>query len=43
VVYDGVLVSDWGAVSDRVDRGRRVLDLTMPVPDAAGDGSLPRR
>jgi beta-glucosidase len=38
--YEGVLVSDWGAVVDRVEAVRAGLDLTMPGPDDAGDQSL---
>ncbi|MFI5910722.1 glycoside hydrolase family 3 C-terminal domain-containing protein [Dactylosporangium sp. NPDC051541] len=38
--YDGVLVSDWGAVVDRVEAVRAGLDLTMPGPDDAGDRAL---
>ena len=38
--YDGVLVSDWSAVSDRVAAVAAGLDLTMPGPDDAGDRDL---
>ncbi|MEU7867693.1 glycoside hydrolase family 3 C-terminal domain-containing protein [Dactylosporangium sp. NPDC049140] len=38
--YEGVLVSDWGAVVDRVEAVRAGLDLTMPGPDDAGDRAL---
>jgi beta-glucosidase len=38
--YDGVLVSDWGAVADRVAAVAAGLDLTMPGPDDAGDREL---
>ena len=38
--YEGVVVSDWGAVVDRVAAVRAGLDLTMPGPDAAGDEAL---
>ncbi|HEX7160806.1 MAG TPA: glycoside hydrolase family 3 C-terminal domain-containing protein [Trebonia sp.] len=38
--YDGVVVSDWGAVADRVAAVAAGLDLTMPGPDAAGDNEL---
>lgn len=38
--YDGVVVSDWGAVVDRVAAVRAGLDLTMPGPDPAGDQAL---
>lgn len=35
--FEGAVVSDWGAVVDRVDSIAAGLDLTMPGPDAAGD------
>ena len=35
--YEGVVVSDWGAVADRVAAVAAGLDLTMPGPDDAGD------
>jgi beta-glucosidase len=38
--YEGVLVSDWGAVADRVAAVAAGLDLTMPGPDEAGDRDL---
>src|SRR6201986_4242106 len=38
--YEGVVVSDWGAVADRVAAVAAGLDLTMPGPDDAGDGEL---
>ncbi|MFI5891862.1 glycoside hydrolase family 3 C-terminal domain-containing protein [Actinoplanes sp. NPDC051513] len=38
--FRGVVVSDWGAVVDRVEAVRAGLDLTMPGPDAAGDQAL---
>jgi beta-glucosidase len=38
--YDGVVVSDWGAVADRVAAVAAGLDLTMPGPDNAGDNEL---
>ncbi|MEV6932776.1 glycoside hydrolase family 3 C-terminal domain-containing protein [Dactylosporangium sp. NPDC051485] len=38
--YEGVLVSDWGAVVDRVEAVRAGLDLTMPGPDEPGDRAL---
>jgi beta-glucosidase len=38
--FDGVLVSDWGAVADRVAAVAAGLDLTMPGPDDAGDCDL---
>jgi beta-glucosidase len=38
--YEGVLVSDWGAVADRVAAVAAGLDLTMPGPDNAGDREL---
>jgi beta-glucosidase len=38
--FRGVVVSDWGAVVDRVEAVRAGLDLTMPGPDDAGDRAL---
>jgi beta-glucosidase len=38
--YDGVVVSDWGAVADRVAVVAAGLDLTMPGPDDLGDAEL---
>jgi beta-glucosidase len=38
--FDGVVVSDWGAVSDRCAAVAAGLDLTMPGPDDAGDREL---
>jgi beta-glucosidase len=38
--YEGVLVSDWGAVADRVAAVAAGLDLTMPGPDDTGDREL---
>ncbi len=38
--YQGVVVSDWGAVADRVAAVAAGLDLTMPGPDDAGDAEL---
>ena len=38
--YAGVVVSDWGAVSDRRAAVAAGLDLTMPGPDDAGDQEL---
>ncbi|WP_250034945.1 glycoside hydrolase family 3 C-terminal domain-containing protein [Paractinoplanes maris] len=38
--FEGVVVSDWGAVVDRVAALAAGLDLTMPGPDAAGDAEL---
>lgn len=38
--FRGVVVSDWGAVVDRVEAVRAGLDLTMPGPDPAGDRAL---
>ena len=38
--YEGVVVSDWGAVSDRVAAVAAGLDLTMPGPDDLGDAEL---
>ncbi|MFF8034587.1 glycoside hydrolase family 3 C-terminal domain-containing protein [Streptomyces sp. NPDC016626] len=48
--FDGVVVSDWGAVRDTVNTGRAALDLAMPGPDgpwgealadAVADGTVP--
>lgn len=48
--FDGVVVSDWGAVRDTVRTGRAALDLAMPGPDgpwgealarAVADGGVP--
>ncbi|WP_435880504.1 glycoside hydrolase family 3 C-terminal domain-containing protein [Streptomyces flaveolus] len=48
--FDGVVVSDWGAVRDTVDTACAALDLAMPGPDgpwgealarAVADGSVP--
>jgi len=41
--YDGVVVSDWGAVSDRTAAVAAGLDLTMPGPADAGDRELVER
>jgi len=38
--FEGVLVSDWGAVADRVAAVAAGLDLTMPGPDDTGDEEL---
>jgi beta-glucosidase len=38
--FAGVVVSDWGAVVDRVAAVAAGLDLTMPGPDEAGDTAL---
>ncbi|HEY6495936.1 MAG TPA: glycoside hydrolase family 3 C-terminal domain-containing protein, partial [Trebonia sp.] len=38
--YEGVVVSDWGAVADRVAAVTAGLDLTMPGPDDTGDRDL---
>jgi beta-glucosidase len=38
--FEGLVVSDWGAVVDRVRSVAAGLDLTMPGPDAAGDQAL---
>ena len=40
--FEGMVVSDWGAVVDRVASVRAGLDLTMPGPDDAGDRALVR-
>jgi beta-glucosidase len=41
--YDGVVVSDWGAVSDRTASVAAGLDLTMPGPAGPGDRELVER
>jgi beta-glucosidase len=38
--FEGVVVSDWGAVADRVAAVAAGLDLTMPGPDDGGDREL---
>ena len=38
--FDGVVVSDWGAVVDRVASVAAGLDLQMPGGDAAADGEV---
>jgi beta-glucosidase len=38
--FEGLVVSDWGAVVDRVAAVAAGLDLTMPGPDASGDRAL---
>ena len=38
--YEGLVVSDWGAVTDRVAAVAAGLDLTMPGPADAGDSEL---
>jgi beta-glucosidase len=38
--YEGVVVSDWGAVADRCAAVAAGLDLTMPGPHDAGDREL---
>ncbi|MEU4623000.1 glycoside hydrolase family 3 C-terminal domain-containing protein [Actinoplanes sp. NPDC023801] len=38
--FEGLVVSDWGAVVDRVKAVAAGLDLTMPGPDADGDRAL---
>jgi beta-glucosidase len=38
--FEGLVVSDWGAVVDRVAAIAAGLDLTMPGPDAGGDRAL---
>ncbi|GAA1363821.1 glycoside hydrolase family 3 C-terminal domain-containing protein [Catellatospora chokoriensis] len=40
--FAGLVVSDWGAVVDRVAAVRAGLDLTMPGPDDTGDEALVR-
>ena len=41
--FDGVVVSDWGAVSDRTAAVAAGLDLTMPGPAGPGDRELVER
>ena len=38
--FEGLVVSDWGAVIDRVASVRAGLDLSMPGPGDAGDRAL---
>ncbi|GLY07410.1 MULTISPECIES: glycoside hydrolase family 3 C-terminal domain-containing protein [Actinoplanes] len=38
--FEGLVVSDWGAVVDRVRAIAAGLDLTMPGPDESGDRQL---
>jgi beta-glucosidase len=38
--FDGVVVSDWGAVADRAAAVAAGLDLTMPFPGPASDAEL---
>ncbi|GIF20007.1 beta-glucosidase [Actinoplanes tereljensis] len=38
--FEGLVMSDWGAVVDRVEAIRAGLDLTMPGPDDGGDQAL---
>jgi beta-glucosidase len=38
--YEGLVMSDWGAVADRVAAVAAGLDLTMPGPDDSGDKAL---
>jgi len=38
--FDGVVMSDWGAVADRCAAVAAGLDLTMPGPDDGGDREL---
>ncbi|GIM96800.1 glycoside hydrolase family 3 C-terminal domain-containing protein [Paractinoplanes toevensis] len=38
--FQGLVMSDWGAVVDRVEAVRAGLDLTMPGPDDGGDQAL---
>ncbi|MEU5346555.1 glycoside hydrolase family 3 C-terminal domain-containing protein [Streptomyces sp. NPDC020766] len=40
--FEGVVVSDWGAVGDRVAALAAGLDLQMPGPDAANDAAIVR-
>jgi beta-glucosidase len=38
--FDGAVISDWGAVADRVAAVTAGCDLTMPAPGAASDAEL---
>lgn len=38
--FDGVVLSDWGAVNDRVESLRAGLDLEMPSSHGAHDGTV---
>ncbi len=38
--FDGIVVSDWGAVSDRVDDVRAGMDLEMPSTNADSDNEV---
>nr|WP_308401153.1 glycoside hydrolase family 3 C-terminal domain-containing protein [Streptomyces sp. AC512_CC834] len=40
--FDGVVVSDWGAVRGTLDTARAGLDLAMPGPDGPWGGALAR-
>ncbi|SER70543.1 beta-glucosidase [Streptomyces sp. yr375] len=40
--FEGVVVSDWGAVGDRVAALAAGLDLQMPGPDTANDAAIVR-
>ncbi|MGW3570501.1 glycoside hydrolase family 3 C-terminal domain-containing protein [Streptomyces sp. NPDC000941] len=40
--FEGAVVSDWGAVGDRVAALAAGLDLQMPGPDAANDAAIER-
>ncbi|GAA2438048.1 glycoside hydrolase family 3 C-terminal domain-containing protein [Actinomadura vinacea] len=40
--FEGVVVSDWGGVGDRVAALAAGLDLQMPGPDAANDAAIVR-
>ncbi|MFI1335271.1 glycoside hydrolase family 3 C-terminal domain-containing protein [Streptomyces sp. NPDC020845] len=40
--FEGAVVSDWGAVGDRVAALAAGLDLQMPGPDAANDAAIVR-
>ncbi|WP_405876564.1 beta-glucosidase [Streptomyces sp. NBC_00005] len=40
--FEGVVVSDWGAVGDRVAALSAGLDLQMPGPDPANDAAIVR-
>ena len=38
--FDGAVISDWGAVADRVAAVAAGCDLAMPAPGAASDAEL---
>lgn len=38
--YEGLVVSDWGAMNDRVEGVKAGMDLEMPGPNPAGDKAI---